>query len=117
MKEFYLFEHLDYSPGRDCGKCPHRHNSLLMSNNITPNVLERFEVRHSWCNMSQKYPTLDVARQAIRVFCDYGYIFKKKYKSLKMAEYLTLSIRYPARWEDDRFYINGKLYAEIIKLF
>lgn len=118
MKQFYFDTwSMEFAPQRECNKCPHRHNSLLMSKNITPNVLERFEVRHSWGVMLQRYPTLDVARQAMKIFCDFGYIFKKRYKSLKMAEYLSLSIRYSTKWDGDRFYINGKLYAEIIKLF
>lgn len=118
MKEFYLeSSSLSYSPMRECQRCPHRHNSLLIAENITPNVFARYEVRHAWCNKFQRYPTLEVARDAMRIFCDFGFIFKKKYKSLKMSEYLSLSIRYNVTWRDDRCFINKRLYAEIVQLF
>lgn len=118
MKKFFLSDiALNYKPMRECQKCPHRHNSLLMADNVTPNVLERFEVRHAWGLKYKRYPTIDVARQAIRVFCDYGYIFKKRYKAVTMKEYFELSVRYPIKWVDDKCYINGILYAEVVKLF
>lgn len=118
MKQFYFgCGELEFAPQRECKRCPHRHNSLLIADNVTPNVFERFEVRHAWGNMSQRYSTLEVARDAMRIFCDLGYIFKKKYKSLKMSEYLSLSIRYNMTWQDDKCFINKRLYAEIVQLF
>lgn len=118
MKKFFLQDvSLNYKPMRECNNCPHRHNSLLMADNVTPNVLERYEVRYGWCRSSKKYPTLDIARQAIKVFCDYGYIFKRRYKSVTMKEYFELSMRYPMKWIGDKCYINNHLYAEVVQLF
>lgn len=118
MKQFYFDTwSMEFAPQRECKKCPHRHNSLLVADNVTPNVLERFEVKYGWGVYSQKYPTIEVARQAIRVFCDYGYMFKKRYKKVSMAEYLELSMRFPIKWVDDKCFINNRLYAEIVQLF
>ena len=117
MKNFYLFDGLDFSPNKECRVCPHRHNSLLIANSPTPNVLERFEVRYDWCVRSKKYPTYDIARSAFEHFCKHEVMFKRRRRCLSITEYFELTMRYPTKFIEDKCFINNDLFAEIVRLF
>lgn len=118
MKQFYFDTwSMEFEPQRECKKCPHRHNSLLMADNVTPNVLERFEVKYDWCLRSKKYPTYEIAREAFENFCKYEVMFKRRRRCLSITEFFELTMRFPQKFTDDKCYIGNDLFAEIIRLF
>lgn len=108
---------LAYHKGkRDCCNCPHLHNSLLSAEGSQFNPLERFEVRFGFLVYSKRYPTMEIAQQALQSLCDLRVIFKRHHRELSMAEYLILSMKYDIRMTNNQCFINGKLYAEIVQL-
>lgn len=114
MKQFYFDTwSMDFEPQRECKKCPHRHNSLLASEGCNVNVLEKYVVYHSYLNKKQGYPTLQIAKDAFRVFCSIDYMFKRKGRDLTLSEKLTLSMKHSIVFRGNQCFLNGKLYAEI----
>lgn len=108
---------LAYHKGkRECKNCPHLHNSLLSAEGSQCNPLERFEVRFGFLVYSKRYPTMEIARQALQSLCDLRVIFKRHHRELTMAEYLILSMKYDIKVTDNQCFINNKLYAEIIQV-
>lgn len=101
---------------RDCRNCPHLNNSLLSAEGSQFNPLERFEVRFGFLVYSKKYPTIEIARQAMQSLCDLRMIFKRHHRELTMPEYLILSMKYDIKIVDNQCFINGKLYAEIVQV-
>lgn len=109
---------LTYHKGkRECKNCPHLHNSLLSAEGSQCNPLERFEVRFGFLVYSKRYPSIEIARQAMRSLCDLRMIFKRYHRKLTMSEYLILSMKYDVKITDSQCFINEKLYAKIIQVY
>lgn len=117
MKQFYFDRNsLEFAPHKECRACPHRCNSLLSSEGCQCNPFERYAVYYSWMSEVQYYHDINVARDALRVFCSFDYIFRKNKpnrRALTLKEKLYLSLRYNFEYHDDKCFCNGKLFAEI----
>lgn len=117
MKLFYYdVSDLSFAPNKECKICPHRKNSIKSSEGCMYNPLERYEVYHNFMSKSQKYPDVETARSALRVFCSLDYIFGRHHRDLTMSEKLSLSLKYDFKYQEDKCYCNGVLFAEIRKL-
>lgn len=109
---------LTYHKGkRDCKNCPHLNNSLLSAEGSQSNPFERFEVKYDFLVRSKRYPTIEIARQAMTSLCDLRAMFKRHHRELTMSEYLILSIKYDVKITDDQCFVNNKLYAEIVQIY
>lgn len=118
MKQFYFdIADLQYSPHRDCNNCPHRKNSILASEGSQVNPLEKYIVYHAYLTKSQKYPNLEVARSALRLFCSVEYIFGRKHRDLTLKEKIYLSLKNDFKFVGNQCFCNGELFAEIRELF
>lgn len=117
MKQFYFDRNsLEFAVTRECKKCPHRCNSLLASEGCEVNPFERYAVYYSWMSEVKYYPDINVARDALRLLCNFDYIYRKNKQNrrpLTLKEKLCLSLRYNFEYKEDKCFCNGKLYAEI----
>lgn len=117
MKQFYFDrKDLEFAPVRECNQCPHRCNSLLASEGCRSNPFERYAVYHAWMSRVQYYHNINVARDALRVFCSIEYIFRRNNpnrRALTLKEKLYLSLRYNFEYRGNKCFCNGKLFAEI----